>query len=508
MGLGQLFERNINITQTDTVSGATVTDVIIAPPNQMGAYPAWQSSGPWQGGMTIPPAYRAAMLISGAAAGLPWRAYRLGEDDVPVRVRPDPPLLLRPGGRETRFETYRSTILDLLWNGNAIWLKTDDDDLGEPRSVLPVAARDVWVKRIEQTDQLATIPVGTVGYYIGGRWYHPDRVVHFKGPHEPGAVVGLGLVELFLGGTLELAAEHRRQAAAASGAGIPTGLLKSDNPDLTPAEAATLKAGWKASQATRDIAVLNATTSFESLAWNPTEAQLLEARQFDHVEIAQIFGVSAAWLDAATSSKSYANVEQEGIMLVRFGGLADTLEVVGETLAANLSDGTWVEPVRDKLLSADTLARYQAHQIGITAGFLAPSEARALENRQPMTPEQRAELEALVKMQNPQPPAPAAGGGPSSSGRQGPPAAGKSANQPAKRSADLDDGELERKGDADGSNLKQYWLHGPGLAKWATSPKPWTTLYHHLKKYIEDDDKAKRTASAWYHEHFGHWPSD
>lgn len=59
---------------------------------------------------------------------------------------------------------------------------------------------------------------------------------------------------------------------------------------------------------------------------------------------------------------------------------------------------------------------------------------------------------------------------------------------------------------AEGSErLHEYWTKGEGLAKWAESPKPWTTLYGHLMKFMPPD-KAKRTAAQWFHDVFGFWP--
>lgn len=49
--------------------------------------------------------------------------------------------------------------------------------------------------------------------------------------------------------------------------------------------------------------------------------------------------------------------------------------------------------------------------------------------------------------------------------------------------------------------LHHYWTRGPGLAKWAESPTPWTTLYHHLVKYV-NPEMAKRMASRWFLEIF------
>lgn len=64
----------------------------------------------------------------------------------------------------------------------------------------------------------------------------------------------------------------------------------------------------------------------------------------------------------------------------------------------------------------------------------------------------------------------------------------------------------EAEGLRDGKELHAYWTRGEGVAKWAESPRPWTTLHEHLKKYIPDDDEAKRTAAQWFHDVFGFWP--
>lgn len=55
--------------------------------------------------------------------------------------------------------------------------------------------------------------------------------------------------------------------------------------------------------------------------------------------------------------------------------------------------------------------------------------------------------------------------------------------------------------------LHRYWVAGPGLKKWATSPHPWTALYNELKKYILNEQLLKATVSKWhyevFHEHTG-----
>lgn len=57
-----------------------------------------------------------------------------------------------------------------------------------------------------------------------------------------------------------------------------------------------------------------------------------------------------------------------------------------------------------------------------------------------------------------------------------------------------------------GEKLRRYWTESPeGLAKWAESPRPWTTLVSHLVKFM-NPEMAKRVAADWFHRVFHFWP--
>ncbi len=62
----------------------------------------------------------------------------------------------------------------------------------------------------------------------------------------------------------------------------------------------------------------------------------------------------------------------------------------------------------------------------------------------------------------------------------------------------------KKPGDGNAEQLHRYWVAGPGLAKWRTSPKPWTTLRRLLGKYIENPQEADATTSKWFREVFGY----
>jgi hypothetical protein len=70
-----------------------------------------------------------------------------------------------------------------------------------------------------------------------------------------------------------------------------------------------------------------------------------------------------------------------------------------------------------------------------------------------------------------------------------------------------DDLALYRKGHpGNAATLRHYWTKTPeGLAKWADSPKPFTTLVSHLKKYVKDPEGL---AAEYYHDVFGRWPGN
>jgi hypothetical protein len=54
----------------------------------------------------------------------------------------------------------------------------------------------------------------------------------------------------------------------------------------------------------------------------------------------------------------------------------------------------------------------------------------------------------------------------------------------------------------DAEKLHQYWVAGPGLKKWATSPHPWTALHRELAKYIHNPTLLDETTSKWHYEVF------
>jgi HK97 family phage portal protein len=516
MGLGSLLHRasssiNVSVQTTDSMGAVLSSDVYTITD---GLIPSWAAAH-YHGAMQLPGAWRACLIASDLLGSLPWYAYEIRPDGTEIMAPDQPGLLVRPSPPDQRVTTFSSWMLDYIWHGNAVSVRTDVDDDGDVTGAVPIPIGNVAIGRAGTRDRQqfrdgSTPFPGQVTYRIGRVLYRADEVIHIKGPCEPGALRGMGALESHLSGSISAGLELQRQAANISISGVPTGVLKVTAPDLTATEASTVRARFLASQRERSIAVLNDVTEFESLAWNPTETQLLDARKYSLHEIALIVGVPLYFLGVETSNRTYSNVEQEGIVLTRFhlGGAIVRFE---QTLSGCLREGRTVRANLDAVLRADTLTRYQAWEIGANAGFLTVNEIRQREGLPPMPGGDRlipapapgqTVGEQDIDEADPQPPeigdGDGAGIGQATQGRD-------DADESADVFTDAHAFEIayDRASDPGGRNLKAYWTRGPGRARWST----WTELYRHLLKYLPAP-LAKRTASQWFHDVKGFWPGD
>lgn len=395
MGLGALVERvltrNVKYDVTNTLTGEQASFTVVTDGGP-GMYPGW-GYGAYRGLLGIPAADRAMSLIAGLGSQVHWQGFRRVAGRRPVALDPNPVVLDQPAGTfEIPMRTYYGWIMDRMAHGNGIGLVAARGLDGWPTSYLPVSAEFVQVKRVAENDPAPGFRVGEVAYLVNGRWYHDYEVIHFKGPAAPGGLRGMGVLENHFA-TLDRSRKLDQQAGAVDSSGVPTGLLKSLNPDLTKTEAQELKDAWRNAQVTRTVAVLNPSTEFEPIAWNPTELQLLEARKYTLTEWSNIFGIDLEFLGGENSSKAYSNIEQKGADLLRFGRPGEIIAEFAQTLTMALPRGQFVKPDLEFLLRSDKKTRWEIYAGAITAGWLSPSEARAAEDMEPLTAAQQDEID-------------------------------------------------------------------------------------------------------------------
>ena len=316
----------------------------------------------------VPAIWRGITLISDAIGAMPLHAYR-GD----TLVTPTPNILLRPNPPSIRMETIAAMASALLIHGNYIAVLGEPGVNGLPESFYPVEPNRVNVSRDN----------GRMIYMIDGRQYDQSQILHIKNFSMPGALVGVGNLGAQKQALGKLIAINEYASRYFDGGVSPSAILKSANPDLTQEEADALKAAWMSMYSSRNRApaVLNSSTEFQVLSDNAQEAQLIEAQQQALVEASNILGLPAYYLGAPNSSRTYSNVEQENLQLIRWS-IQPIAQRIEEALSDLLVRGQVAKFNFDSLLRTDTLSRYQAHEIAISNGFLTVDEVREMEKRE------------------------------------------------------------------------------------------------------------------------------
>lgn len=330
--------------------------------------------------------YRAVQVITTACAQLPLIVERGGAILTGTQV---PALIRQPDPRLGRSAWITHMVASLALHGNA-YARIERDPGGAVLALRPLDPRKVWVRVNPTTHALV--------FGADGTTLTRDDVFHAH--LQPAAVsepLGLGPVQA---ARADLAGAARIRDFAAQwfdGTGQPTGILTSDA--ATYEDAVRVRNAWNGldekgervdqSMNPSGIKVLPRGFQYSPLAISPKDAQWVEAQEFSILQVARLFGVPSTLMLAAPQggSMTYSNVEQDWISFTRFSLMA-YLRPLEEALSDVAARGQDVRFNLDALLRSDTKTRYDAYAVALANGFMTVDEVRALENRDPITPEE------------------------------------------------------------------------------------------------------------------------
>jgi HK97 family phage portal protein len=308
-----------------------------------------------------------------------------------IRVEiPTPPVLVNPGGERVKVKEWMySSQVDLDRAGNAIGLITERAGTGLPARIdlQPISECAVVPAKVT-----AATPDGWQ-YRICGKRYNPVDVWHEKQYTVSGLPVGLSPVAYAAWSIGEyLSIQDFALDWFASG-GVPAMHLKNTKQTIESAKAQEIKDRFSASVQQGGMFVSGQDWELNLLQSEAAGNTWLEAKQYGVSDVARFFDCPGDLIDAVVQSGNitYATITQRNLQLLIMN--------IGPAILRredNLSDLTakprYVKLNSDALLRMDPKTRAEMFKVRIDSRTLAPSEARALEDLPPLTPEQITEF--------------------------------------------------------------------------------------------------------------------
>ena len=292
----------------------------------------------------------------------------------------------RPNRWQTPFEFFSYWMTSLCLRGNG-FVVVERDAFGEAIELVPVAPDRVTMMLSPDGEMWYRVNSQRIGF---GIMVPPDDMMHIKNVSMDGFVgispiaiaqdvIGLALATQQHGGILF------RQGGQIGGVIQHPGKLSKEASDRIGNSWRETHAGV---QNAHKVAILEEGMKFEKIAMTNEDAQFLETRRFQVIDICRLYGVpphKLGELDKATLN----NIEQQNQQYVDAA-----LKPIAQSIVQLFDHHLLFEDERsilecqmdfNDMTRGDLLSRYQAYQIGTLNGWLNRNEVRARENMDPIT---------------------------------------------------------------------------------------------------------------------------
>ena len=333
-----------------------------------------------QSSMQLSAVYRCVEVISDAIASQTWDVQEWNKvegwssnpfNDVAYMLNNE------PSPSMSRFTMMKTLVAKVLLEGNG-YLIIRRNGIGDPISLDLV---NDTVKIFKREDGTLYYEVGKPGdaFIVDG-----SDMIHILNFTYDGynGVSTLRHAALTMG--LANASEASAKGFFLSGANM-SGILSTEN-KLTKEKAADIKASWAnafnvTSGNPGGIAVMEAGLKFDPVTVNPKDAQMLETRQFNVVEICRFFGVSPSKV-FDSNNLTYSNIES-----FQLGFLTDTISPLDSKIECEFNRKLLRPSKRiktrlnlniEELLRANMDAKANYYSKLFQVGAFTPNEIRSL----------------------------------------------------------------------------------------------------------------------------------
>lgn len=272
--------------------------------------------------MSLSAVYRCVEVISSSVAQLPITLYDVDAEGYNTRNIEHPVAILlgtEPNEHMTRYNFMKVIVSTMLLKGNAYALIVRDKV-----SQLPVELQLIPSEQVE---------IEGAKYYVNEKPVNSSNLLHFLNYSYDG-LNGVSVLQ-HAKDTITLSTNSEKHASGffKNGANV-SGILSVEG-SLSNTQKKDIKESWVSTfdpvtGTPNGIAVLEGNMNYTPISINPADAQLLETREFNVVDICRFFGVSP--VKAFDLSKSsYSTVEATQLAF-----LTDTLSPLMENIELEL----------------------------------------------------------------------------------------------------------------------------------------------------------------------------
>lgn len=337
--------------------------------------------------MLLSTVYRCVDVIGDSVAQLPLEPYKIDENGYKRKYIEHPTYYLlnkEPNSQMSRFTFMKTLITSVLLNGNGYAL-IERDINGNATSLKLIPSELVTVSRIDPLKEKIMYNVTGINKLV-----EPINMIHILNFSYDG-ITGISTLQ-HARNTLGLASDSEAHAEGffKGGANL-AGIIKVQS-SLTPKQKLDIKESWQSTFSPitgtpNGVAVLEGNMDFQPITVNPSDAQLLETREFNVIDICRFFGVSPVKaFDLSKSSYSTVEATQLAFLTDTLNPLLEKIELEFERKLYKPSERTSIDVRFDtsSLLRADKTSQASYYNTLFQIGVITPNEIRKALDLEPL----------------------------------------------------------------------------------------------------------------------------
>lgn len=332
--------------------------------------------------------YACVRVISESVASLPLHVYKYNGDGGKEKALDHPLYRLlhdEPNAEMTAYSFFEVALTHLLLWGN-FYAQIIRNGKGEVLGLYPLMPDRMRVDRDENRHLYYEYTLSTDDPITNKNQtviLQPEDVLHVSGLSYDGLVgySPIAMAKQSIG--LSIAAEEFGSKFYANSA-VPSGIL--EHPGILK-DPSKVRESWMntfgGSANSNKVAVLEEGMKYTPISINPSEAQFLDTRKFQVVEICRIFRVPPHMVSSLEGA-TYSNIEQQSLEYVQYTlrpWLTRLEQAMFRRLFTEEEKKTYfIKFNADALLRGDYQSRMNGYATGINNGFLCPNDVRSLED--------------------------------------------------------------------------------------------------------------------------------